>query len=120
MKSLMVVSSEDFWIQLRKRTRVNGTTGRGFCDFWCDDALQLLPLELRYLFEKRTVFNFDSELLLNHKLFYHQWIETPNGTSARFIADGTAGQIFPEYFEGYYGFYDQSPPELRKFYSPAL
>ena len=105
--------SNEFWLELRKKTCVKEGNGKKLCLDWCNDALSLLE---ESIFQKEVAIlgeiHLDQYAVLE---LVHYWLET-NYQGERYIADGTAGQFDTDFPEGYYGLLKKAPESLKKIY----
>ena len=108
----------DFWLSLRKRTRVNGTVGRSNCKDWCHDALRDPDVARTFTEQIAELGDIQIDQIATSVLVHH-WLEALKG-STTFAADGTAGQYDTNYPDGYYGPVDEAPPVLRDVYSKKV
>jgi hypothetical protein len=106
--------SQDFWLELRKQTsarRVVGAETAGYCTLWSFESYHLLKkMGLSDLFKV-------VRLETNNGRDCHDWLELRKGKERIFLADGTAGQFFPECTLGLYTHVEQIPEPMKNFYN---
>ncbi len=108
------INDSNYWILLRKSTRVNGKIGKGQCCDWCEDALQKKDVAQGFTHQVAELGEIQIDQYATSVLEHH-WLEQDG-----FIADGTAGQYDLEYPEGYYGLLDKAPDRLKEVYTKKI
>ena len=99
------------------KTSIGSGIGRRHCAVWTRETYGFLQkMEISNRVREVTVFAESSSMLRRINLDFHRWIEIREN-DRRFIADGTAGQIFPEHHLGFYGFADEIPKGMNGIYN---
>tara|TARA_Y100000310_G_scaffold341089_1_gene439080 strand:+ start:19429 stop:19776 length:348 start_codon:yes stop_codon:yes gene_type:complete len=106
--------AQEFWIYLRNKTVLKDTIGHCLCWVWCNDSLDLLVEEGINEFRKKIASG--GNVLREKGLNLHWWLEADTN-KGRYVADGTAGQINPDYPLGFYGSLKEAPTDLAEVYS---
>ncbi len=110
--------NQDFWLNLRKQTsarRVVGTESAGYCTLWSLESYHLLEkMGLADLFK---IVRLEMNKYKLEKGDCHDWLELRKGEERIFLADGTAGQFFPECTLGLYTHIEKIPESMRSFYN---
>lgn len=105
------ILNQNYWLELRTHTRVNGQVGNLKCMDWCEDVLKKAPG-----FKLVSVEVGDIQIdQYATSILSHHWLEI-NQDGHTFIADGTAGQFDSKFPDGYYGDLENAPETLKLIY----
>ena len=115
--SLRELLKEDFWVDLRRAIFQDEGIGFFLCAKWNIQAIiKLEEIGVGKNFIEKAVQSRNLFVSESYSLNSHRWLETEND-GERFIADGTAGQIDPNYPLGFYGFISKASESLRRIYN---
>ncbi|MBI2545663.1 hypothetical protein HYV81_00620 [Candidatus Woesearchaeota archaeon] len=111
--------TENFWLALRPETSVMDN-GFDQCKIWTDKTLKLLKIKLPWNIRRQFHFEGTHALpyLSERGLGSHHWLMAKK-SGRYYIADGTAGQLHPNYPQGFYGWLDEAPPDLMELYTKS-
>ena len=113
-----ILLNSEYWIELRKMILSPDVFGEGDCDKWSTKTYRLLEKEgLTEFVEAVRLSNQRVPELKNNYLKFHKWLEVRDDGERIFLADGTAGQIFPSYPLGFYGTLEEIPLRMKEFYN---
>lgn len=104
----------EFWQDLKKCIAAKSGNSIGVCREWTDRALRLLG-QNGYGRNFYPAMGLDIGIRGIGTLSEHHWIEALKDGRI-FIADGTIGQIFSDYLDGFYGFLEEAPRKLQEIY----
>ena len=118
--------SRDSWLKIREETgfgeRVRrsstpeGKAGRAHCYRWVEWMHQLIKNPDFKFNSARTTGKSGEFVRKKFDLNDHVWLEAMTDDGKRYIADGTAGQSDPNYFDGFYGTFDEASHVLQRIY----
>ena len=102
-----------YWQNMRTRVPPE-TLKKGKCNRWSLHAGILIDQDYRGNgFEIKV--SEDASIVRDSGFSFHVWLEN-NQKGKRFIADGAAGYLSPEFPKGFYGFAEEAPENLRAMY----
>ena len=115
--------SRDFWTNFREISGFNDFMkllnkypyGDGKCDTWVDLVNQERDRKEPFPFRKAITADLAPEKRVGFQ--WHVWLEAEMPNGGRYIADGTAGQIDPNYPQGYYGTFEEASDPLKEIFA---